>query len=296
MAKAGKAGDRPVDDDLAQLIKGQEARDKGEVESLEDIKEDLRGDEGRETFAVSPDEAGVLDVEALGLDEDPELPGTPGQVPDEDEDGLPKDVVCDFSCICHSGDINSGLRGSDCCYHDNELMEIAPVESGQASDEGAELPGIPFVPWAERVGDELVEIVPDEPEAEAEEDFGNDDEDYVLGADVTEWAAASDQSKRSCERGKDGRLNGETPVKYRMVFELDPPIKGNKKVKDPVTGELTNDIRRLELFGSSEMSFYMMEIILSRNTKPGQIRRMEAVILTEESKVAWQDRNPGETE
>lgn len=188
--------------DLIALIgEGQDARDNGEVESLEDVKEKV----------------------AEGPVDDPNDP--------VDDYGSAEPLV-------------------------NSIGEI--VE-----------------PWAEHVGDELVEIAPEYDEA--------------IPFTPMEGATVG--------RDTHGALWGDTPIKYRMVFEFDPPIRANKKAQDPVTGEMTNDIRRIELFGSSEMSFYLAEIALSRMlVDPSQMKRMEAVILTEDSRVLWHDRNPNEAE
>lgn len=122
------------------------------------------------------------------------------------------------------------------------------------------------------------------------------DESYESDENLTPWAMAVDQADRHVERDRHGKLLGETPVKYRMVFEFDPPVKGNKKLLDPVTGEMSNDVRRLEVFASNEMTFFILEVALSRALKPGQVKRMEAVILEPDSKVTWKDRNKDERE
>lgn len=90
-----------------------------------------------------------------------------------------------------------------------------------------------------------------------------------------------------------GVLRGVTPVKYRMVFELDPPIKGRKK-------QDTEDslYHRLEFFSSDEDLFYLMQGMLSRlagDQGPG-FSSAQAIILTEDSQVLWTDRNADEAE
>ena len=94
------------------------------------------------------------------------------------------------------------------------------------------------------------------------------------------------------KRSNKGTLSGETSVRYRYVFEFNNPIKGRKKQEDG-----TNDIYRIEMFGSSEELFYLLHATISRAmTDPSQLKRSEAVTLTDESVVHWTDRNPNEEE
>ena len=162
---------------------------------------------------------------------------------------------------------------------------LAPwkMASGESESDGDQEPV--------QVASAQVNYGPSDDETEEDESTGEPDVDYVA------WAAASDPvAERASHRDAHGKMVGETPLKYRMVFECDPPVKGNKKVVDPETGEVTNFIHRIELFGSNEMAFYLAEIALSRLAEPGQIKRMEAVILDEGSKAVWHDRNSGEAE
>ncbi len=89
------------------------------------------------------------------------------------------------------------------------------------------------------------------------------------------------------ERDKLGRLHGKAPVRYRMVFELDPPAIGRKKE----TG--TNKIKRVELFTSEEHVLYWMAALLGRGGT--KLPRAQAVILGE-GEVTWVDKNIGEEE
>ena len=91
------------------------------------------------------------------------------------------------------------------------------------------------------------------------------------------------------ERDKLGRLSGKAPVRYRMVFELDPPAIGRKK--DPETG--TNEIHRVELFTSEEHVLYWMAALLGRGGT--KLPRAQAVIL-KDGEVTWVDKNIGEEE
>lgn len=94
------------------------------------------------------------------------------------------------------------------------------------------------------------------------------------------------------KRDNHGILHGETPVKYRYVFEFDPPLTARKKQADG-----TRDLSRLEFFGDSEDAFYVLHVALSRMLEtPEQLTRSEAVILDEESAVNWTDRNSHEKE
>lgn len=102
---------------------------------------------------------------------------------------------------------------------------------------------------------------------------------------------------RYVERNKYEVLAGETPVRYRFVFEFDPPIKATRKFRIPGTRQWTNDIKRVELFGDNEIAYYTCLIALSRMLEfPEQLKRAEAVILKDGSKVVWEDRNPNEKE
>ncbi len=92
-------------------------------------------------------------------------------------------------------------------------------------------------------------------------------------------------------RDDQGVLSGSNPLKYRYVLEFDPPLQARKSQADG-----TKDIPRLELFGDSEDAFYLLNVAFSRMLESGQLKRLEAVILTEESTAAWQDRNPDELE
>ncbi len=88
----------------------------------------------------------------------------------------------------------------------------------------------------------------------------------------------------TASRDRGGVLSGETPVKYRVVFELSEAVKLRVGRTD-----------RVELFTSDPDSFYWLQAVLSRMV-PGEapFTRAEAVILTDESKVVWTDRNPDE--
>ena len=88
-----------------------------------------------------------------------------------------------------------------------------------------------------------------------------------------------------------GVLSGETPVRYRMVVELDPPIRARKKQLTP-----SEKLERVELFTNDEDLFYWLQVLISRlqpDDTP-KYTRCEAVILDDGSKVTWRDRNPNE--
>ncbi|KKN86845.1 hypothetical protein LCGC14_0264040 [marine sediment metagenome] len=107
----------------------------------------------------------------------------------------------------------------------------------------------------------------------------------------------SDGEGRQVERNAYGVLTGENSIKYRFVFEFDPPIHSNKKFRVPGTRQWTNDIKRVELFGNDEIAYHTCLVALSRMLEfPEQLKRAEAVILKDGSKVVWTDRNPNESE
>lgn len=95
----------------------------------------------------------------------------------------------------------------------------------------------------------------------------------------------------SSTRDDQGVLGGEYPLRYRYVLEFDPPLQTRKVQEDG-----TKDMHRLEFFGSSEDAFYMLNVAFSRMLSTGQLKRLEAVILTEDSVATWKDRNPDEFE
>ncbi len=90
-------------------------------------------------------------------------------------------------------------------------------------------------------------------------------------------------------RDDQGVLSGEHPLVYRYELEFDPPIQTRKRLSDG-----TKEMHKLEFFGSSEDAFYMLNVAFSRMLETGQLKRLEAVILTADSVATWQDRNPNE--
>ena len=94
------------------------------------------------------------------------------------------------------------------------------------------------------------------------------------------------------ERDKTGHLHGEEPIRYRMVFEVDPevPLIGRSKNSDTGLGE----IPRVELWTNEENLFYWLQAMLARMGH--KVTRAEAVIQGDGSVVSWKDRNPNEKE
>jgi hypothetical protein len=93
-------------------------------------------------------------------------------------------------------------------------------------------------------------------------------------------------------RTKQGVLEGKSSLEYRYVFEFDPPVHSRKKQPDG-----TNDLSRLEFFGSGDDVFFMLHIALSRMLEdPQQMKRAEAVKLDGKSHAAWTDKNKDEAE
>lgn len=91
-------------------------------------------------------------------------------------------------------------------------------------------------------------------------------------------------------RSEAGVLSGETPVRYRLVLELDSPVQRHQKIGG------TRELTRLEAFFNDPTLYYWLQVFLSRACPEGQKpwARLEAVILDEDSKVTWGDRNPDE--
>ena len=90
-----------------------------------------------------------------------------------------------------------------------------------------------------------------------------------------------------------GVLSGETPVAYRMVVELDPPLRSRKKQPTP-----SGKLERVELFTNDEDLFYWLQVLISRLQPEGtpKFSRCEAVKLAEGSAVTWTDQNPNEVD
>ncbi len=91
----------------------------------------------------------------------------------------------------------------------------------------------------------------------------------------------------SPERDADGHLYGASPVRYRMCFEFDPPLMSHKEGE---FGE-PKEMHRAEFFSADSRLFYFLHATLSR---VANVTKAEAVILDDESRICWRDKNPDE--
>jgi hypothetical protein len=146
---------------------------------------------------------------------------------------------------------------------------------------------------------EALEEIPDAPAAQ---DGGALDDGIVdegLDPEVpVEFVSVNSETvirlKPHPERAGKMVLTGRTPVTYRGVIEFDPPRKRLKK--DP---EGSGEMDRIEFFFNDPEIFYWLFSRASREMPDRahpDIRRGEAVILAEGSRVIWEDRNPDERE
>ncbi len=90
------------------------------------------------------------------------------------------------------------------------------------------------------------------------------------------------------ERNKDNFIVGVSPIKYRLVFEMEDFPASHKKGPD---GSI--EMKRMEFFVEDERSFFFINGILGTL---GKVTRAEAVILEDGTTLKWADRNPGEEE
>lgn len=90
------------------------------------------------------------------------------------------------------------------------------------------------------------------------------------------------------KRDSDGFVGGASPIKYRLIFEMDPPINSHKKGADG-----TVEISRAEFFVDDMRAFFIINSALGLQTT---VTRAEAVILETGVILNWKDRNPDEEE